>query len=381
MLNTIKKYYFLLFIILIISQCKKPYQPAAILAKNNYLVVDGFINTATNGITTITLSRTRNLSDTITNIPELQAHVTIESNAGATYPLNEQGNNGIYISSTLNLDTSQQYKLNISTYDGNKYASDFVSCKSTPPIDSVTWYQNNNVYIFVNTHDPANNTHYYRWKYIETWEYHSQYDAELGLRNDTILFRYDSTNEVHVCYSTDYSANILLGSSAALSQDVISNAPITEVIQNDDKIVVRYSILVQQYALTSDAYQYWQIIQKNTQQLGTLFDLQPSQLVGNIHSLSNASEPVIGFVSATATTEKRIFIDHSELTNWMYNNQEDYPCPMLTIDQDPNDFRIYHYADPTFVPLYYVNLGIVITKRECVDCTLRGGTRVKPGYW
>jgi hypothetical protein len=39
-------------------------------------------------------------------------------------------------------------------------------------------------------------------------------------------------------------------------------------------------------------------------------------IAGNIHSLSNSSEPVIGYISASTIPEKRIFIDHSSLTDW-----------------------------------------------------------------
>jgi hypothetical protein len=42
---------------------------------------------------------------------------------------------------------------------------------------------------------------------------------------------------------------------------------------------------VYQYALTKDQYDYWTELKKNSEQLGTLFDAQPSQLNSNIHSM------------------------------------------------------------------------------------------------
>ena len=45
----------------------------------------------------------------------------------------------------------------------------------TPAIDSVWWRQPGDLDINVTTHDPTNNTHYYRYDYIQTW----QHDAEL----------------------------------------------------------------------------------------------------------------------------------------------------------------------------------------------------------
>jgi hypothetical protein len=50
----------------------------------------------------------------------------------------------------------------------------------------------------------------------------------------------------------------------------------------DERISSRYSTLVRQFAISPNTYNYWQNL-KNTEQLGTLFDAQPSQLVGNAH--------------------------------------------------------------------------------------------------
>jgi len=67
--------------------------------------------------------------------------------------------------------------------------------------------------------------------------------------------------------------------------------------------------------LTSAAFNYLTLIEKNSQQLGTLFDPQPSELPGYIHSTSNPAEPVLGYLSAVAPQEKRLFIDASQVTD------------------------------------------------------------------
>ncbi|WP_332369297.1 DUF4249 family protein [Spirosoma telluris] len=61
--------------------------------------------------------------------------------------------------------------MHIKTAKGTDYYSDFVPIITTPPIDSVSWRtQDNSVFFSLTTHDPKNNTHYYRWEYDETWE-------------------------------------------------------------------------------------------------------------------------------------------------------------------------------------------------------------------
>jgi len=365
----------------IATQCKKPYEPVVFTRGDNYLVVDGFINTSPGGITTIVLSRTKNLTDTVVNIPERSANVVIQNATGTTWPLPETGTNGNYVSNALTLDNNGQYKIVITTANNKQYQSDLVPARQTPAIDSVGWRQDSKgINLYVNTHDPANNTRYYRWQYVQTWEYHSQLETIWGIANGLVYVR-TPAEQVHICYNTNLSSNILIGSSAALGQDVISEGLLGTILQNDSTLQYRSSFLVKQYALTAPAYFYWQIIQKNSEALGTLFDLQPSQLEGNIHAVTNAGEPVVGYISATTLQEKRIFINNADLQNWQ-PAAGSYNCTLVNIPQNPVNFLIVDYPDTSYAPWYYISMGpLVLAKKVCVDCTLSGGVNVKPSFW
>lgn len=380
MFHYLSKYLLFVFILCWIFACKKPYEPAVITAANNFLVVDGYINTSANGITTIKLSRARSISDsTFDVLPEGSGDVNIESSGGAFYSLH-QTSGGVYESQPLNLGSSQTYRLNITTSNGSHYQSDWVTVKQSPPIDSISWEQKGDVAIYVSTHDPSNNTKYYRWDFDETWQYTALLETFLGLNNGLIFFR-DSSNMIYNCWSNAHSTSIVLGTSAALGEDVINRAPVTTIVQNDRRIGVRYSILLRQYALSAEAYQYWEIIQKNTSRVGTLFDLQPSQLHGNLRSVTNTREPVIGFVSAGSVQQKRIFIKHSEVTNWVPQQPAQQPCDLIGISQNPNDYHIFNYPDTSYAPYYFVSGGIVISRKTCFDCRLQGGSTAMPAFW
>lgn len=363
------------------AQCRKPYTPTILVKGDKYLVVDGFINSSPGGVTTILLSRTKKLADTVVNIPEQGATVAIQSAMGNRYALHETGANGRYISDVLTLDNTGQYKIAITTAGNNQYQSDFVLVKQTPPIDSIVWRQDNKgINLYANTHDPLNNTRYYRWQYIQTWEYHSQLETIWGVENGVAYVR-TPEQQVHICYSTTPSSNILTGTSAALAQDRISDALLGSIAQNDSTLNYRSSFLVQQYALTPAAYFYWQIIKKNSEDLGSLFDLQPSQLEGNIHSITNAVEPVVGYMSVTNLQEKRIFINNADLQNWQLAAGT-YNCTVVDVPQNTTNFLIVDYPDTSYAPWYYVSMGpLKLAKKVCVDCTLSGGVNVKPSYW
>ena len=187
---------------------------------------------------------------------------------------------------------------------------------------------------------------------------------------------------MHYCWTTSHSNNILLGSSVALSEDVINHALLANFSQNDPKMDYGYSILVRQYPLTAEAYNYWLTVQKNSQSLGGLFDVQPSQVVGNIHGITNTKDPVLGYVSASSVQEQRLFISNSQLPNWQSNPA--YSCTTQSVPTDPLNLLVYTYPDPSYGPYHFEGdfiIFLVVAPRECLDCRYQGGTNVKPSFW
>lgn len=374
-----------LFLLLLSFHCRKPYEPAVTQVDFSYLVIDGVINATPNSITEFKLSRTTNLADSLPPAPEPGATVMIEAETGGAFPLLSQGN-GIYRSGIISLNPSLNYQLKVATSNGKNYESDYVPVKQTPPIDSITWKQkldspNKGVTIFAHTHDPQNKTTFYRWDYVETWEYQPPLIGYVSLNSQGRAFYTDSTNQINTCWGTTYSNNISIASSEALGQDLISYAPIQMVPQNDERMAIRYSIYVNQYALTREAYQYWDLLKKSTEQTGSIFDPQPAQLIGNIHCVSNPNEPVIGFASASYVTGKRMFIGYRELADWHYQNNPGSSCKINYWPTDPVDFSIFNYPDTSSQPWYYSGSYTLVVKKDCVDCRRRGGTNQKPSFW
>jgi Domain of unknown function (DUF4249) len=371
------------FCITCCTSCKKPYAPPAIKVDNKFLVIDGALISSLDSPSVFTLSRTTRLTDSTTSSsPEPGAQVSVEGSTGEVFNFTEQPN-GIYKADHIILNNSNKYRLKIITSQGGQYASDFVEVKQTPPIDSVAWQQQNDVMIYLYTHDPSNNTRYYRWEFVETWQYRAPLESELGVENGLIYYVVRQPNDQkYNCWGTDYSTDILLGSSVALSEDVINKAPIATVLQNSVKINVRYSILVKQYAITDKAFQYLEILKKNTENLGSIFDAQPTQLTGNIHSIKNPSEVVIGYFTASSVQQQRIFISKNQVTQWNYVYPGRTCDQQIVIDQNPTNYLLYTYPDPEYSPYFFSgSTGIVLNRVSCLDCTLQGGVNQKPSYW
>ncbi len=392
-----KKIYYLICIsalIITASQgCKKPYLPGVIAVSSNYLVVEGVINTGSDSIS-IRLSRTVSLRSTTQVKPEVGASVSILTNGGSSYPLSETGN-GFYTAPGINSNSSNTYSLKIVTSNGKVYQSDFVPAKISPPIDSVYYRIQSNstgLNIFADTHDPSRNSTYYRWEYQETYIIHSAFYSTLYLQTvpfDTVLTR-PPDDEIYTCWASDSSSNILLNSSAKLSKDVISGNQVTSIASTSEKIGDRYTILVKQYALTADAFNYYQQLKKNSEQLGSIFDAQPSEIPGNIHCVTTPSESVIGFITAGSPSQARIFIDNRDLPAWPPNQSDCGEAPELFKAQQGNEFVnnvAYYIYSGQLVPISVISqpgsstiLGYWASTAECVDCTLRG-TNKQPSFW
>jgi hypothetical protein len=382
-----------LLILLIISAmgCKKPYTPPAVNKPNNYLVVEGVINSGSD-LTTIKLSRTVNIDSSVTSNPVLHATVTVEGDQNNTYTLTE-GSTGYYYFTGLNLDNSHKYRLRIKTSDNNReYLSDFAPVKNTPPIDSVGFtLQSNGIQIYVNTHDAANNTRYYRWDYEETWQFHAKYFSSYVSDGRSLNYRRPD-QLIYSCFGDNISSTIVLGSSAKLTQDVIYQSPIVAIASTSEKIETKYSILLHQYALTPEAYKFWENLKKNTEQLGSIFDAQPSQINGNIHNINDPSEPVVGYISVGLVQSKRVFITNDQLPQaWQpvypYDNCQEDTAYFDNPRTHTDDTRKLIPLPPVAVPTsqFYVRgsafpAGFLFADAECVDCTIRGFTAA-PSFW
>ncbi len=373
-------------LLMLLGGCKEKYVVNVHTPETGYLVVEGFINVT--GKTEIMLSRSSGL-DTPRFVPEPGAVVDIQMQNGPSYFL-IAGADGQYAADSLGLDPNQQYRLHIKTANGKEYTSDYSVVKITPPIDSVNWtgtsnsVTGNQINIFVSTHDNQHQPGYYQWQYEETWKYYAKYSSVLEYQNGSLMLRPDS-DLFYTCWKTDLSTEISIANTEKLSSNVIYQYPLTQVPYNTtDKLISRYSILVKQYALTADWYEWNQKIKKNTEQLGSIFDAQPSEVSGNIHCVTDPAETVIGFVGCTTESEKRIFIDRSEIPRGMVDDVY-YFCEPDTVGLRQEDWDIA-FKTGFLIPITYAIVknaivGIQSSTPICVDCRKMGGTTVKPPFW
>ncbi|MGC4038263.1 MAG: DUF4249 domain-containing protein [Chitinophagaceae bacterium] len=383
--------YHLLIVFSLGVSCREKYLPPVIDNSVSYLVVDGTIINGPDS-TLIRLSKTKKLQEDPTTGGLTNASVTLEDIEGATiYNLYQLNNNGVYGVGGMSLDLNKKYKLRINTADGGRYLSDELTVTDTPPIDSLNWQKKDDgVTIYVNTHDPSAKTNYYRWEYVETYDYRVNNYSIIKYRQspypDSSFVDRTPAEQIYHCWKTANSTTVFLSSTLNLKEDIVNLVPLRFIPTAAIELSSQYSILAKQFALTRQAFEYMLNLKRISEQMGSLFDVQPSEIAGNIHNVDNPDEPVVGFVAASSLQQKRIFITRAQVNPWNYS----YYCSVPKIvPMDLDSIRTY-FGGPS---PYLIPIDRIIDLRTgkttdvhggeplCVDCQSHGGTTSQPDFW
>lgn len=336
------------------------------------LVVHGMI-TDSETTDTVKLFRSFPLGKLADAVPVTGSIVTISDNAGNIFEL-EETQPGVYLTpETFNGRVGFSYKLNITDLNNVHYESEPMEMRPVPEIDSL-YYEKvviekpegfdkgiETCRIYVDTRDPANNCKYFRWNYTETW-----------------MFRLNFSIRDSICYINNNSHEIDIKSTAAFAQSKIERHLIKYISNETDRLMVRYTILVNQYSLNQDEYVYWEKMHNILSNVGGLYDMIPASLPNNLHCIENPDETVLGYFSVSARSSKRIFI-RDEFAG-IKDRYADCVTDTIYSPKPPglNETVWILITYPCSIPCqpYY----LITNRRECTDCTLRG-TRIKPAFW
>ena len=368
----VKKLSLYILTLLALHGCIEPFAPPEITSAEQYLVVDGSLNTSPEGSSQIKLSKTQNIYDESGPKAEPRAKVTVEGDKGSSFAFVE-ASPGVYNLAAKSFRDTEKYRLRIKTSAGKEYLSAYVPVVKNPPIDSLTYKvrpDRTGVQIYVNTHDPLDKTRFYRWSYDETWQYSMPLYSSYVLVGKEIVSRLENIN---TCWSNATPTNIVLGSTIKLSKDIIKDQGVAFVSALSGKLQAKYSILVKQYALTQDEFEYWNTLSKTTERTGSLFDPQPAEVTGNIKSVSNSSELVFGYFSASNRQEQRLFV-----SEYLSRGLQCDPTDTLTAAEVRESLDLIvteYYEEGSFRPQY------IMGSTNCTDCRLLGGTNNRPLFW
>ena len=168
--------------------------------------------------------------------------------------------------------------------------------------------------------------------------------------------------------------------------------------EKTDRLLLQYSILVKQYSISKNEYEFWNNLIKVNETGNDIFARQPYTVISNIHSTNNVKKRVLGFFQVSAVTQKRKNIPYRDVA-LMGLHFYSYPC--RTWEFAPGDFEtlcrcppktwddVYWYlcivSDYTFTQPKYFGYGdslveLEFTRPECANCELTG-SHIKPDFW
>lgn len=381
----VQKLFIFCVIVMMCLGCREKFYADLPSPATGFLIVEGIINVGDQASTVINLSRTSELDSREIRF-ENNARVFIEDDQGNQYEL-QHSDSGRFSTPPLNLPVNQQYRIHVNSA-GKEYYSAFTETKISPQIDSVFWApKNDGIEIQLTTHDDQANSRYYYWNFTETWEYNVPYYAIVKYDpvSKDIVTRGPSDPQIYSCWMTLPSTTIVVGSTAKLSQDLLFAKPIAFVsATTTNKLVKKYSIIVRQSVLTKEAYEYLERMRRNTEQTGSVFDAQPSQLRGNITCASDSSEMVVGFITASSITEKRIFVARADLPPLKIKTFYE-PCFIENVANN-RDSIVERFEQGIYMPIDTlttngVTYAITSSAAGCVDCRMLGGVNTKPSFW
>jgi len=367
------------FVVLIfLSGCIKTFEPDFNNESVNKLVVQGLVSSI-EGWQHVSVSRTSKVSEP-KYIPVNNCTIKIIDDLGQTFNLNqyEDGEYRVWMPEIF-LVPGRSYKIEVITPEGEILESAFDQMPTGPEVGDI-YYEikpiptndpdiiTEGIQIYTDFIADEEDSRYYRWKLTETWEYHAQFAIESYY--DGVVHQVSPPDSsLYFCWNTNPIANVITLSTTNFSTNTAVKFPLNYVNNRSPRLEILYSLLIEQNALSEDAYNYWDELRLNSEQNGGLYNSQPIAVKGNMINTSNPDAEVLGFFQASTVSLKRIFIEPVSGLELDYQSR----CSLIQLEFGLQEIM------PRDYPAYLVG-GTLLTK-DCVECTTLGGSTDKPPYW
>ncbi|WP_160114525.1 DUF4249 domain-containing protein [Aquimarina sp. AU474] len=326
-------------------------------------------------------------------LSENNATVSVVDDQQVVYTFNE-AEPGRYVS--VNMFAAQvgrSYQLQITTNDGVSYSSRSSILPQKTQIDNLYAERIINddgvegIGIFVDSFDPTGNANFYRYKFEETYQiippFWSALDLEIVSDNPPEVELVPRTREERVCYKTELSNNIILTGTNNLSENRVDRFMVRFIRPDDVVLRDRYSILVEQFVQSLEAHEFYSTLRDFSDSESLFSQVQPGFINGNIFSINNPNENVLGFFEVASVSSDRIFINLKDLIPTAVRPQFQGNCSEATLFEEGNVAIIIDLLRRRGLRLVAFNPAsgeYTLTIPICTDCNVLG-TNVRPDFW
>ncbi len=326
----------ILGICLILIGCITPYK---INEGDNFedrLIIEGKLTDAF-GYQEIRLSRTFSLDKWSTGLMEKNAIVKIIEDGATSYEYEEK-EAGVYVSKVkFNAIPNSSYKLEVTLSSGKRYASKDIElpAESNTDFDLVVNSGTNKGgkpgvlidYINISNGGEANTPSFYRFDHTSTYKIIApNWTDEKLVVNATIKPDIvPKGNELgKICYGKERSTKLILRNASEFQGNVIESFNLEFIAKVQQKIYHRYSIKVNQYVISREAFVYYQTLKDFSESDNVFSENQPGNIIGNMISLDDEDEIVIGYFEVSKIRSKRLFFNYVDFYTKMEVPDEVY---------------------------------------------------------
>jgi len=351
----------------------------------------------------IRLTRSFNFTDDSPG-NETNANVTIIDDLNETYPFREESPGNYISTSKFMAEPNKKYQLQITTSNGKVYNSQISELPNTTSIDNLFVTSktdnlgNKKISILVDSYDATSSSKYYRYEYEETYKIIAPKWNSLDMVADMLppyqISFVKKTEEQQVCYQTELSNSIIQTETNDLSEDRVSKFEVRSIPINNPIIAHRYSILVKQYVQSLASYTYYKTLNKQSSNENLFSSNQPGFIRGNVFSIDNPNELVIGYFEITSVSSKRLFFNFKDIypeeplppyfsgCNSSAPSTKTFPGEPSQLAEGINSGRVKYYAkNPNYPNPLNLKAGpYLVVSVECGDCT-QLGSNVVPDFW
>lgn len=339
------------------------------------------------------------------------AAVWVEDNIGDRTDFIEQSTPGLYLSpADFAGIPGRSYALYITTSEGDSYKSTFQTLTPAPEISRI--YNRYSVdtgdgkststpgfQFFIDVDNTLSSSQFFRYEWSDAHQiivpYIKKYKAEIQPNGSYTITDFDE--DVKECYREDHFQEIILQTSSNNEGGSLQEVPIRFTASSEFDVTTKYSIEVTQRAISPEAYSYYRKLELFNESNGSLFDRQQGVVVGNLQSVNNPDEKVLGYFEVSGTTSKRVFLALTDLDpkgfEHVYRTCNEHGIIEFegSLDEFYNATDVPEEERSTAILVRSVydifdqlgGLGEIVQQmahRHCVDCRYNGQLG-KPSYW
>ncbi len=299
-----KRLWVLIFLTLLLTTCVDPYDPK-LVGGEKYLVFEGTLTDAPGPYRfALTLSAGYNNTESVYEERVKGAQVWVNDDNGTRIDFIDDGKGNFDSPTDFRGEIGRTYKLTI-RYGGQTYHSDPEQLRPVPPVDTV-YYSFRRILtlgtklsgeypVYLDINDPPGEENYYQWDWVH-------YYRPIGCLFENFRWRPCCTR----CWNIVSSAGqILIASDRLVDGRRLTGQPITAAPYDD---IFPYYLKIGQQSLSRGAYQYWLAVRNLTGNVGSVFDIPPATLSGNLHVDTPGGRPILGYFRASARKEKIVYI-------------------------------------------------------------------------